>query len=247
MNINFIYINLEESTERRLDMETKLSKYKHKRFDAIDINSPIYIKYKNNNRIPDYHKQKPNFVCCLLSHLYTVKMAYDDQLEEVIILEDDANLSILDEIYNNLDKIWYRHNDYVDVLQLYCSSQYFYKKITDIRINQWMEDGVCFDKWKPPYQWSTTGILYSKNGINSIMKLYKDGYFDISKYRKPYLVADRFIYENTNSYSLKFPIIYEDKKYISTLGHTYDYKYIDHYLENNRKHIIQFLKDFSPK
>lgn len=243
--IVFYYINLDKSVDRKNDMEIKLKNYTHERFRAIDTNNPIYIEYKNNNWIPKYHKQHPNFICCLLSHLYAVKMAYDNNLEDVIIIEDDANISIFNEVCDTFLKIWNNNKHYIDVLQLFCSSHNFYKDITDIRFNKWMKNGVCFGKCQFGCQYyATTGIIYSRKGIETIMKLYKNGHFDLSNsVSDVYLVADAFIYEKTNSYSLKFPIIYEDK-YKSTLGHNYDYEYIDTFLENNRKHILRFFNNY---
>ena len=39
-----------------------------------------------------------NKLCCLLSHLNAIKIAYENKLKSVIILEDDVELEIFNKI-----------------------------------------------------------------------------------------------------------------------------------------------------
>ena len=109
-NINIYYINLSNSRERNARMQEQ---FKHmdpiftsKRVEGIDGNvvdlnqyiliNEDYYKQSNlhdNGSIPNEFKKRQ--IACLASHLYAIKEAYDNSLNEVIITEDDINLKIL--------------------------------------------------------------------------------------------------------------------------------------------------------
>src|SRR5439155_442477 len=83
------YINLDRSPERNEHMQTQLQKFKvkeWKRIQGIEGPNDPSIIYTN-----DFKDMTPGEIGCSLSHLRAIKTAYDNGLESVLIMEDDAS------------------------------------------------------------------------------------------------------------------------------------------------------------
>ena len=90
-DVPIFWINLERSERRRNIMQTRLDKYNlnHKRIEAVDGNKIDLEEYKKKFTINE--KLNKYEVACALSHMKVIKYCYDQGLEQVLILEDDAN------------------------------------------------------------------------------------------------------------------------------------------------------------
>jgi len=108
INCPIYYINLERSPERKDFMEKQFKKFHIKDFkrvvgiDGTQIQKPMKdfehdhidsaggIKFWNN-----YTNFKHNELACTLSHLHAIRTAYNDGLQRVIIMEDDASIALM--------------------------------------------------------------------------------------------------------------------------------------------------------
>jgi len=127
INCPIYYINLARSSTRKDFMEKQFKKFHITNFkriigiDGAQIKKPIKefehdhtdsaegIKFWNN-----YTNFKHNELACTLSHLHAIRTAYNDGLQRVIILEDDASIALMpywdksidDFIDNDFPKDW---------------------------------------------------------------------------------------------------------------------------------------------
>ena len=152
-NINIYYINLSKSIERNTRIQEQLKHmdpiFTSKRVEGIDGNVADLNQYILIN--DDYYKQsilhdnasipkefKKRQIACLTSHLYAIKEAYDNSLNNVIIIEDDINLKILNFTYKRLIHLQEQNPD-VDAIQLYSSSNAIIQKY----INSIKQENLC--------------------------------------------------------------------------------------------------------
>ena len=112
-------------------MINQFTKYKlnYLRIPAVDSDIPdileqILIIPKNTN-------QSEKELCCLLSHFIAIKKAFDDDLQEVLIMEDNVNFEFLikniNKFKNGIKKI---PNDY-EIIQLLTINPYAIETFTD--------------------------------------------------------------------------------------------------------------------
>jgi GR25 family glycosyltransferase involved in LPS biosynthesis len=95
------FINLERSMDRKNHMlqelqSAGLSKLAT-RIDGVDGKNMISTESGTLNEVT-YRNSFPNMapeICCTLSHLKAIKTAYDEGLEEVLIVEDDVMFTLL--------------------------------------------------------------------------------------------------------------------------------------------------------
>ena len=94
-NINIYWINLERAQHRKEKMLNLFQEHNltHKRIEAIDglkINeNEIKSQYKVNEKMNVFE------IACALTHLKAIQDAYDNNLENVLIFEDDVNFEYL--------------------------------------------------------------------------------------------------------------------------------------------------------
>ena len=104
LNIPIYYINLEKSTERNDNMIAQLKNYNYTRFPAIDTNHIIFKKYNDLDKSKYIYDSRK--LACLLSHLYAIKKAYDNNLKNIIIFEDDVDLTIFNQVYHKTTRLF---------------------------------------------------------------------------------------------------------------------------------------------
>ena len=194
-NIPIYYINLDESISRNNNMISQLKNYNYTRFTAIGIKNSILNKYNNIPKIRYTNLRER--LACLLTHLYAIKKAYDNNLESVIIFEDDIDLTIFNHSYKKMDKL-YRNIKNIDILQLFTSYPGYYNNLPNtlkIRPRHNINYGAC-------------GYIINRSGIKKIMKIYdpKNDKFNIEQVNG-YLLADYVIYNLCRSYIINIPLI----------------------------------------
>jgi len=91
---NIVYLNLEERTDRKKEIESELAKFNinAQRFDAFKVNLIQALRYMGNRTDLDDHSLKlaPSRVGASKSHLGAVQLAKDNNWDNVLILEDDV-------------------------------------------------------------------------------------------------------------------------------------------------------------
>jgi len=217
--IPIYFINLKRSQQRHKFMKSQLQRFEHKRIEAIDyLNEHNIIKYDSNN------KTEKKFLACLSSHLYAIKTAYDDNLNEVIISEDDIDLqSIYFLIYDKLDCFLKQTCDDCHVIQLHSCKTPLYKN-TIIKHQE-----LSLQKKKLQY-WGCTFYYIKRKGMEQIMSMYKNDVFDLTPFKTYPLLSDVIIYSICKTKILNVPCvnIVNPTTNESTLQTERNLKYIQH-------------------
>ena len=115
INVPVYYINLDRSPQRQKFMEDQFKLYNitnYKRIVGVDgkqLNNILKDNINGTIFTNNYHDLTKNEVGCLLSHLKAIKTAYDNNLDQVLILEDDCSLDLMvfweDNIISLLNKL----------------------------------------------------------------------------------------------------------------------------------------------
>lgn len=201
--MHIYYINLAKSTDRNDIMINQLQKYNYKRIEAY--NRENYMEYVKINPLP---YNKPNTNACIASHLLAIKTAYDDGLEEVLIMEDDINLEILDKTWEELQLIWNSHKDDMDILQIHSSSIFAIENLYIDVLKKGVMKIVNKDNSNIGQLWGCTGYIIHRSGMERVMQFYNQNeqIFDITSY-KGFNVSDVYIYTICNSKIINLPFI----------------------------------------
>jgi GR25 family glycosyltransferase involved in LPS biosynthesis len=176
-----VYINLDKAIERREHIESQFAKYgitNYTRFSGL-----VALKSKH----PKLNKSEYG---CLISHLRIIEDFYKNGEDQLIIMEDDIDLSAVE----NWDFTWKELMDSIpkyEVLQLVRNSN----REDHARLKVW--------NWEDK---STGAYLITKGYAEKIIKTYKTDpvylqmFKDISKNMGP--VADYALYKDFNSLSV---------------------------------------------
>ena len=211
--MKILYINRKTDKDRNLYMKRQLENIPsitYKRINAIsyenqeDIVHFLNINTQNIKKNEMYWKK----IAVLASHLKAIKTAYDMNIENVIISEDDTDLSIYSNHSIEIEK--YLKDSKLDMIQLHTSSmegRLMYRNA----LNQGI---LTLCKRKDTF-WGATFYYISKNGIQRIMEFFdkKTNQFDIDKmieqysFSSNYLVSDYILYRITNASVLSIPVV----------------------------------------
>jgi GR25 family glycosyltransferase involved in LPS biosynthesis len=95
------YINLDRSPKRYMFMETQFRQYgirNYRRITGVDGSSLSNVKngyVEGLGPFRNTHHLSKSQLGCALSHLKAIKIAYENGLEHVLILEDDTSLGLM--------------------------------------------------------------------------------------------------------------------------------------------------------
>lgn len=200
--IDMIYwINLDRSTDRRLQMESMFEDNVFKgipnqRMSAYDGKKDSKLVFSKLN-ISSPKKQTNTEYACLLSHLETIRTFHESENKVALIFEDDVTLEFkkywtktVKQIIENAPSDW-------DIILL----SYIYKDKTNKFFN-W--DTTTDDYDDATNYYSGISYLINKKGSSKIMKTYHNGIHTLDK--DTIHVADSHIYQLTNSYAYKYPM-----------------------------------------
>ena len=247
INVPIYYINLDKIPQRNKFMEEQFVHYNitnYKRISGIDgkqlnnilkdnINGTIFT-----NNYPDLTK---NEVGCLLSHLKAIKTAYDNNLDQVLILEDDCSLDLMvfweDNIISLLNKL--NKPDW-EIFQLY----------TGNCIN--FNSKKCSLQTGKKDCWGCVAYLINRKGMEKIINFIKTNNQNeiiLGKYFNNNLFpikgqSDIFLYQIAKTYYLDTPLFYtNNSKLQSTIV---SYNNADQFAINISNKIIKhYLKEFT--
>ena len=243
--MHIYYINLHNSVDRNNIMKQQLQNYNHKRIEAYNGNN--YMNYIKVNKNP-YNKPTTN--ACIASHLYAIKTAYDDGLEEVMIIEDDINLEILHQTFEELQIIWNCHKEEMDILQIHSASQY---AVQQLYIDALKTGSLkLVDKVNNVLQcWQTTGYIIHRSGMELFLQFYDstNDFFNLTPYNS-YNVADMILYIicKTKIINLPFINIFSPIEILSTIQDKHHSKNIQYqpyqFIEQYKQQFITIIKNY---
>lgn len=222
IDIPIFYINLDRSIDRKKYMEDQFKKFNinnYTRISALDGNK---IKNTSKDEIDDiyfinnYKNLLKNEIGCLLSHIKTIKKAYEDGHKEVLILEDDTSLSLMYFWEDKLSNIIKKNvlNDW-EIIQLYsptCNN--LNTNENKFTKNNSIDDNNCC--------WSTTSYLINKKGMEKILNNINYNPIILGNIYNNKLYpfkgqADIFLYALTNTYCSNVPLFYPNINIESTI------------------------------
>jgi GR25 family glycosyltransferase involved in LPS biosynthesis len=215
-DIPILYINLERSTDRKTYMEHELKGLNYTRIEGVDgskITNKKHDDIGGVNFINNYNSLSKSEIGCTLSHIKSIKYAYEKGLEEVLIIEDDCSFILsplwkesLEDIIKRLPTDW-------GIFRLF--------NISD-RCNTFNDTIQKHDNNNPC--WSTCIYLINKKGMKDILDIV--GYDDIEIGKKngnnlfpKKGTADIFIYKLTNTYYYTTPLFIAADKILSSTIH----------------------------
>jgi GR25 family glycosyltransferase involved in LPS biosynthesis len=183
-DIPIYWINLDRSIDRRERLEKIFieNELNNKRIQAVDGKNIDIDNIKKNYTIKRiYSKQLRSAIGCTLSHIKAIKEAYDDNLENVIIMEDDCNFEYLKYKKFTLNEIMKIKDDW-EIIQLSSISR---NKI-NIELGKYKNDLAKMSCW------GTAAYLINKNGMKNVLENFEK--------KKEILVSDLLIYGYANTY-----------------------------------------------
>tara|TARA_B100000073_G_C23688441_1_gene555440 strand:+ start:162 stop:935 length:774 start_codon:yes stop_codon:yes gene_type:complete len=196
-DINFYWINMDRSIERRKHMYNLFSKnliynYRINAYDGNKINEYNDLNYSSFNNINKYE------YCCTFSHLKAIKTSYENNDKISIICEDDLCIDYKKKWKYNLEDIIKNAPNDWEIIKIHCAYEKHIRKL----IKRTLKDGLLFEPWNIRST-STLGYIINTNGMKKILN--------------KYLVNDKFVLKDS----------IEDKADILlyTSCVTYDYRY----------------------
>ena len=233
IDIPVYYINLDRSIERNKYIKNQFLKYginNYKRVSAIDgnnIKKPIDEFAKNHEYVVDnikfwnnYTNLNPNELACTLSHLNTIRTAYNDGHEIVLIIEDDANFGLLPywektlfEYIDEFPKNWYC----VSLFNMACYIEKKLPQYIDIK------NKIC--NGSVAYIINRKGMESALETMNNNLLVMDKNHIKNHNIKSKYTsLADVFIFNRiSNCYERKIPLIlpYNDHDTQDSTIHTH--------------------------
>ena len=186
-NINIYWINLNRATERKEKMINIFNDYKlkHTRIEAVDGNDIDLEEIKKNYKIDEGMSKYE--IACSMSHIKAIEIAYNNDLDHVLIFEDDVRFDYLKyhtiSIESLIDKLLSLNGD---CIQLSCTLNTkqikFIINHKDLLIKYNISGG-------------TVAYLITKNGMKKIL----DNYYNNKIIER----AEPIIYKKLNNYICK--------------------------------------------
>lgn len=191
-----VYINMDSAIERRKHMESQFANYgitNYKRFSGLKA-----IRSKNR-------KMKPSEYGCMMSHLRIIEDFYKSGEDQIIIVEDDIDISAIE----NWDFTW---KELMGIIPEYDILQLVRNRVEEdhARLRVW----DCEDK-------STGAYLITREYAKKVLDIYtKDpirlyAFPDLSERVGP--VADFALYFGFNSLSIS---VFKQKLFPSQIART---------------------------
>jgi len=233
------YINMKKDKKRNKWMQKQLKNYSHKRIEAIDGKnkkqlSNIFITLPKMN-------ESQGELGCLASHLKAIKTAYQNNLDEVLILEDDLDLELFHKYKDNLFKKWNENREKINLIQIFTNS-HSCKVYKDFLSKKELNIYPVVDEFKN--MWGAQGYIINKEGINKIMEYYdiEKDIFDLDEFDS-YLKSDVFLYSVCNTNIINFPFL-NLTKFPSTIHKKHDAIIRDpvmNFINANKKEMMEIM------
>ena len=249
INVPIYYINLDRSPQRQKFIEDQFDRYNitnYKRIAGVDgkqLKNTLTDNINGTTFTNNYSELTKNEVGCLLSHLKAIKTAYDNNLDQVLILEDDCSLDLMffweDKLTSLLNKL--NKPDW-EIFQLYTGNciNFNSKKCT-------LQTGEkdC---------WGCVAYLINRKGMEKIINFIKTNNQNeiiLGKYFNNNIFPSRgqsdiFLYQIAKTYYLNTPLFCTNNSNLQSTIVSYNNG--DQFaLEISNKIIKHYLKEFTQK
>lgn len=246
IHIPIYYINLDRSIDRMNNITNQFKKFNILNFKRIKAIDGRDIKNKETDRIDNitffnnYNNLTKYEIACTLSHLKAIIEAYNNNLKEVLIIEDDCSFDLLNIWDYNLENIIDMCPKNWEIIQLFSVNTFD----LDNKNIYFIEHKVGIESS------STVAYIINKKGIEKIINNIKP-FITLGKKIKNNLfprlgTSDNFIYDIATTYTINIPLFYPDNSKFDSTIHNYHISYqnkmilkiLNYYtnnLENNNK------------
>jgi len=202
-DIAIYWINLASSTDRAAHMTNQLENTNHTRIDAIDGTDSK--TFKSQFTIVNPRKAfSTALIAVLCSHVKAIKMAYDNKLPYVIVLEDKCHFEYINyfkhTVIEIIDLVAKKDINW-ELVQLF--SVPIYENLSDYKTN-----GLQVHKRVVAY--NSLNYLINYKGMEKILSTIPTDaiqYFDMTQVQK-YPAFESSIYDSANTYIINFPLFY---------------------------------------
>lgn len=213
------FINLNSSITRRQDLENdylllqkSFSMMPLRRIPALTVddvkamlktnkfllNNKIILAAPERRKLPRIYKYQE--AACTLSHLITIKQAYEEKQEVVIIVEDDILLT--DELAKQWTHLEATAPGDWSILQLSTSNELVNRRDLHLHNDLWIN-------WDPSSHWGALAYAINRKGMLEILSKTYDYHSHTWELNEPFvLVSDEIIfYSVSRSYTSTYPWI----------------------------------------
>ena len=155
----------------------------------------------------DFVEAKPEEIGCTLSHMEALRKIHEDGCEFALVLEDDVSFKYRSQWGLTIDEIIKNAPKDFEVLKLHGWPN---KQVGNINL---LRKGIKYRKIDniPHKEWSTAAMIWSKKGIENMMRFFCDDFLRITKKDTESIVADYFIWRVNKSYDFTQPLIYQNE------------------------------------
>ena len=216
-----LYINLDRSNDRKINIESQMNKYNIKNYQRIQAVDGREIKNIREGKMNDvryinnYKVGSKSELACVLSHLKAIKYAYENNYDTVLIVEDDCSFELMDKWKYDLPTIV---NDKTpkdwEIIQLYFSKNCI----------SGIEDKIIKRNNQECY--GAVAYLINKKGMEVVLKnSYINGIFTLGKIINGVIyperiVSDYFIYRiSKHVYLYAFPLFITNNEILESTIH----------------------------
>ena len=213
-NVPVYYINMDRSIDRKKQIlyELSLNFSNYNRINAVDARLLKPDCYNNKTNffqydLSDFIESIPPAIGCVLSHMKAIRKIHEDGCEFALVFEDDVSLEYRSQWGLTIDEIIKNAPKDFEVLKLHS-----WPNKQKVNLNL-LKKGIKYRKIDniPHKEWSTAAMIWSKKGIENMMRFFCDDFLRITKKDTESIVADYFIWRVNKSYDFTQPLISQNE------------------------------------
>lgn len=205
-----LYINMDKDTNRREFMESRFKKFgikNYKRITGVNGRNAKDIskgKIDNISYINEFTNMTFSELGCMLSHLKSIKYAYDKGYDKVLIFEDDTDVALMNWWKGNLDYYINQAPGDWEILQLFHSEGTYVKnQVPTYHIHKENE-------------YVTAAYLVNRKGMEAILGNVGHNIFHLKIMDSRMGVSDCYLYTVAKTYTLDMPIFIPNNSYLKS-------------------------------
>jgi GR25 family glycosyltransferase involved in LPS biosynthesis len=219
------YINMDKDIDRRQYMESQLPNHFERYYRIPGVNGKL-IKNKNHDIVDgieffnEFNNNSTSEIGCTLSHLLSIKTAYDNGEEVACIMEDDIYMNLLNIQDESLDDFVKSVNNNLDweILQLYYHDNSLLYKL-DKNFTK-IKNFTLHLHQKGKYTYSTVCYIINRKGMETILNSMGNNPFYLLKYMSNSCSADEILYDQVKTYIVNPCFIIPNNTELDSTIHT---------------------------